>query len=470
MSKKHLGIIGLGVMGKNLALNAADKGFSVAGYDANPERRRLVTNQVAGHEVSVADSLSEFVQALETPRRIWLMVPAGVPVDAVLADLKPLLAPDDIVLDGGNSLFKDTERRAKELESAGLRFFGMGVSGGEEGALKGPCLMPGGHEDSYRRLEPVLAKMAAQTEDGPCCVWLGPRGAGHYVKMVHNGIEYGVMQSICEAYDLMRKAAGMSAAEIREVFVAWNAEELNSFLLEATITVLGKRDEETGQPLVDLILDTAEQKGTGKWASQDALDLGVAVPTLSASVEARFLSSLKEERVEAAKVLRAPKKKFGGKRDEFISRMRAAYALSVVACYAQGFAQMRAASKEYGYSLKLAEIARIWKGGCIIRTRLLEPIRAAFLKKPDLANLILDRTFRSLFNRTARHLRAVVKTATDFGVPVPAFANSLTYFDAYRSERLPANLLQAQRDFFGAHTYRRIDREGKFHTEWEKGN
>jgi 6-phosphogluconate dehydrogenase len=467
MNKKHLGIIGLGVMGKNLALNAASKGFSVAGYDADADRRQQVAAQVAGRDVAVANSLREFVEALETPRRIWMMVPAGEPVDSVLTDLKPLLSQDDIVLDGGNSHFKDTERRAKELGSAGLRFFGMGVSGGEEGALKGPCLMPGGHEDSYRRLEPVLTKVAAETEDGPCCAWLGPGGAGHYVKMVHNGIEYGVMQSICEAYDLMRKAAGMGATEIREVFAAWNAEELNSFLLEATITVLGKRDEETGQPLVDLILDTAEQKGTGKWASQDALDLGVAVPTLSASVEARILSSLKEERVEAAKVFRPPKKKFGGKRDDFVSKVRAAYALSVIACYAQGFAQMRTASREYGYNLKLAEIARIWKGGCIIRSKLLEPIRAAFKKKPELVNLGLDRTFRSLLNKNTRHLRAVVKAAADFGVPVPAFVNSLTYFDAYRSERLPANLLQAQRDYFGAHTYRRVDRDGKFHTEWD---
>jgi 6-phosphogluconate dehydrogenase len=463
-------MIGLGVMGKNLALNAANKGFSVAGYDADAVRREEVAAQVAGHDIAVARTLSEFVESLETPRRIWLMVPAGKPVDSVLADLRPLLAKDDIVLDGGNSHFKDTERRAKDLEPSGLRFFGMGVSGGEEGALKGPCLMPGGHEDSYRRLAPVLTKMAAQTEDGPCCTWLGPGGAGHYVKMVHNGIEYGVMQSICEAYDLMRNVAGMNAAEIRDVFASWNSEELNSFLLEATVTVLGKKDDETSQPLVDFILDTAEQKGTGKWTAQDALDLGVAVPTLAASVEARILSGLKDERVAAAKVLRAPKKKFGGKRDDLLARLRHAYALSVIACYTQGFTQMRAASKEYSFNLKYAEIARIWKGGCIIRSKLLEPIRAAFKKKSDLPNLALDRYFRSQLNKNTRHLRAVVKTAVDFGVPVPAFANSLVYWDAYRSERLPANLLQAQRDYFGAHTYRRVDRDGKFHTEWGSGD
>ena len=468
MSEKHLGIIGLGVMGRNLALNAASKSFSVVGYDADPAKAHQVAEATAGKDVAVAASLAEFVEALETPRRIWAMVPAGKAVDAVLADLKPLLGADDIVIDGGNSHFKDTERRAKDWEAVGLRFFGMGVSGGEEGALLGPCLMPGGHEPSYRHLEPLLTKMAAQTEDGACCTYIGPGGAGHYIKMVHNGIEYGIMQTICEAYDLMRTIPGLSGTEIHDVFAQWNAEELNSFLLEITVVVLNKIDPETGKPLVDLILDTAEQKGTGKWTAQDALDLGVAVPTLTSAVLARIISGLKQERVAASQVLRGPKRKFAGDKVDFLARLRDAYALAVIACYAQGFAQMRAASKEYGYNLNFAEIARIWRGGCIIRSKLLEPIRAAYKRKPDLVNLMLDRYFRGLFNKTGKNLRKVLKLAIDFGVPCPAFSNALTYIDSYRQARLPANLLQAQRDYFGAHTYKRIDKEGTFHTEWDK--
>jgi len=467
MSNRHLGIIGLGVMGKNLALNAHSKGFSVAGFDLDKEKSQQVATETAG-KLQVANSLQEFVDALETPRRIWMMVPAGKPVDAVLQDLRPHLTKEDIVIDGGNSHFKDTERRVKDLESAGLRFFGMGVSGGEEGALHGPCLMPGGYEESYRHLEPLLTKMAAQISDGPCCTYIGPGGAGHYVKMVHNGIEYGIMQSICEAYDLLRNVLGLSAPEIRDIFAEWNSAELNSFLLEISIVVLGKTDPETGKPLVDLVLDTAEQKGTGKWTAQDALDLGVAVPTLTAAVLARILSGLKQERVAAAEILRGPKKKFAGDKSQFLANLRQGFYLSVIACYAQGFGQMRAASKEYGYNLKFADIARIWRGGCIIRAKLLEPIRAAFSKKPDLANLMLDRYFGRLINKTGKSLRKVVKAAVDWGVPCPAFTTALAYIDSYRQARLPANLLQAQRDYFGAHTYRRIDKEGKFHTEWDK--
>ena len=468
MDKRHLGMIGLGVMGRNLALNAESKGFSVAGFDADQQKAMQVAAQTAGKNIMVANSLAEFVAELETPRRIWMMVPAGKAVDAVLADLKPVLGTDDIVIDGGNSHFKDTERRAKDWETVGLRFFGMGVSGGEEGALHGPCLMPGGHEASYRHLEPLLTKMAAQTAEGPCCTYIGSGGAGHYVKMVHNGIEYGIMQSICETYDLLRNILGLSAPEIRDIFAEWNGAELNSFLLEISLVVLGKIDPETGKPLVDLVLDTAEQKGTGKWTAQDALDLGVAVPTLTTAVLARILSGLKQERVAAAQVLRGPRKKFAGDKSQFIAHLRQGLYLAVIACYAQGFAQMRAASKEYAYHLKFAEIARIWRGGCIIRAQLLEPIRTAFGRKPDLANLMLDSYFRKLINKTGKSLRKVVKAAVDFGVPCPAFSTALAYIDSYRQARLPANLLQAQRDYFGAHTYRRIDKEGVFHTEWDK--
>ncbi len=468
MSKQYLGIIGLGVMGRNLALNAESKGFSVAGFDVDAAKAKQVAATVAGKKVVVAGSLQEFTQALEKPRRIWMMVPAGKPVDAVLCDLKPYLEKDDIVLDGGNSFFKDTERRARELETDGLRFFGMGVSGGEEGALRGPSLMPGGHEESYRYLEPLLTKMAAQTGDGACCTYLGPGGAGHYVKMVHNGIEYGIMQTICEAYDILKNVAGLSGTEIRDVFADWNGGELNSFLLEISIVVLSKVDPETRRPLVDLVLDTAEQKGTGKWTAQDAMDLGVAVPTLTAAVLARIISGAKQDRVAAAAVLHGPARKFSGDRKRLVARARQAFAVTAIACYAQGFEQLRVASSEYKYNLKIDEVARVWKGGCIIRAKLLDPIRAGFQAGPGLKNLMLAPHFSRFINETSDSLREVVKTANDVGTPCPAFSNSLAYIDSYRQARLPANLLQAQRDFFGAHTYRRIDKEGNFHTEWDK--
>jgi len=386
----------------------------------------------------------------------------------VLGDLKPVLDKDDIVIDGGNSYFKDTERRAKDLDLSGLRFFGMGVSGGEEGALRGPSLMPGGNQQSYQRLEPLLTKMAAQTSDGACCAYLGPGGAGHYVKMVHNGIEYGIMQSICEVYDVFQNIAGLTSPEIREVFSEWNSADLNLFLLEISIVVLGKIDPETKKPLVDLVLDTAGQKGTGKWTAQDAMDLGVAIPTLNASVIARILSGAREDRLAASQILHGPSRTFPGDKKQFMARMRDAFKLTVIACYAQGFEQLRVASQEYKYGLKYDEVARIWKGGCIIRAKLLDPIRAAFRAKPDLKNLMLDPYFSQLINQTSDSLREVVRIASDLGTPIPAISNTLGYIDGYRQKRLPANLLQAQRDYFGAHTYRRIDKEGVFHTQWDK--
>ena len=467
MGKQHLGIVGLGVMGKNLALNSHSKGFTVAGYDADREKSQQVAAQTEG-KLAVTQSIQEFVDELERPRRIWMMVPAGKIVDAVIQDLKPFLTPEDILLDGGNSYFKDTERRARELEAVGLRFFGMGVSGGEEGALRGPSLMPGGHEPSYRHLEAVLTRMAAQTSDGPCCTYLGPGGAGHYVKMVHNGIEYGIMQTICEAYDIFKNVLALSGPEIRDIFAEWDGGDLNSFLLDITVVVLGKIDPETEKPLVDLVVDTAEQKGTGKWTAQDAMDLGAAVPTLTAAVIARILSGARDERLAASEILCGPARKFSGDKKAFIQRVREAYALTVIGCYAQGFDQLRVASQEYKYNLKFDEVARIWKGGCIIRAKLLDPIRAAFKTKPGLKNLMLDPYFSQLINATGDSLREVVRTTMDVGTPCPAFANTLAYIDGYRQKRLPANLLQAQRDYFGAHTYRRIDKEGKFHTEWDR--
>jgi len=467
VDKRHLGIIGLGVMGKNLALNAHSKGFSVAGFDLDMEKSHKVGEETGGI-IQATRSWQEFVDALETPRRIWMMVPAGKPVDSVIETLKPYLTPEDILIDGGNSYFKDTERRARELEASGLRLFGMGVSGGEEGALHGPSLMPGGFEESYRHLESLLTRMAAQTSDGACCTYLGPGGAGHYVKMVHNGIEYGIMQTICEAYDVFKNVLGLSGPEIRDIFAEWNNGDLGSFLLEISIVVLGKIDPETNQPLVDLVLDTAEQKGTGKWTAQDALDLGAPVPTLTAAVIARIISGAKEERIAASEILRGPSKKFSGDKKQLITRVREAYKITVIGCYTQGFEQLRMASQEYKYNLKFDEIARIWKGGCIIRAKLLDPIRAAFQSQPGLKNLMLAPYFRKLLNKTGGSLRRVVKIATDLGTPIPALSNTLAYIDGYRSKRLPANLLQAQRDYFGAHTYRRIDKEGKFHTEWDK--
>ena len=466
MSGRHLGVIGLGVMGQNLARNAESKGVSVAGFDLDQTKRTAA--EKAGRNIVTAATMKEFVGLLEKPRRIWMMVPAGKPVDAVLGDLRPLLEKDDIMIDGGNSYFKDTERRVKDLGSAGLRFFGMGVSGGEEGALHGPSLMPGGPEESYRRLEPVLTKMAAHTVDGPCCTYIGPGGSGHYVKMVHNGIEYGILQLICETYDFCQHALGLSAPEIRDTFAEWNSGDLNSFLLEIATVVLGKKDPETGKPLVELIFDTAEQKGTGKWTAQDALDIGVAIPTLAASVEARILSGAKQERVRASQVLRGPARKFSADRKALAAKVRQAYTLAAIACYAQGFAQLRVASEDYKYGLKFAEIGRIWKGGCIIRAKLLDPITAAFRAKPDLNNLMLDAYFARLINETGDSLRDVVKTAVDLGVPCLAYSTVLGYIDSYRQARLPANLLQGLRDYFGAHTYRRIDKEGTFHTEWDK--
>jgi 6-phosphogluconate dehydrogenase len=467
VDKRHLGIIGLGVMGKNLGLNAQSKGFSVAGFDLDIEKSQKVGEESEG-KIHVTRSWQEFVDALETPRRIWMMVPAGKPVDSVIETLKPYLTPEDILLDGGNSYFKDTERRAKELEASGLRFFGMGVSGGEEGALHGPSLMPGGFEESYRHLEPLLTSMAAQTSDGACCTYLGPGGAGHYVKMVHNGIEYGIMQTICEAYDILKNVLELSGPEIRDIFAEWNSGDLGSFLLEISIVVLGKIDPQTNQPLVDLVLDTAEQKGTGKWTAQDAMDLGAVVPSLTAAVIARIISGAKDERVAASEILKGPNKKFAGDKKQFMARLRDAYKITVIGCYAQGFDQLRIASQEYKYNLKFDEIARIWKGGCIIRAKLLDPIRAAFQAKADLKNLMVAPYFSKLLNKTAGSLRKVIRTAAEMGTPIPVFANTLAYLDGYRSKRLPANLLQAQRDFFGAHTYRRIDKEGKFHTEWDK--
>ncbi|MCZ2073483.1 MAG: NADP-dependent phosphogluconate dehydrogenase [Bryobacterales bacterium] len=469
MTHYSIGVIGLGVMGQNLALNIESRGFPVAGFDLDKAQSQAAAKKWEGHPaMTTTSSLKELVDVLETPRKILIMVPAGKPVDSVIEDLKPLLSKDDILIDGGNSFFQDTDRRGKDLESMGIRYIGTGVSGGEEGALHGPALMPGGQESAYKLVEPVLTAIAAKVNGDACSGYIGKGGAGHYVKMVHNGIEYGIMQLLCEVYDIMKSGLGMKAPEMHEVFAAWNEGELNSYLVEITAAVLAKTDPETNQPIVDVILDRAGQKGTGKWTSQNALDLGVAIPTINAALEGRILSAFKEERAAASKILTGPKVSFAGDRNALLGQLRNALRLSVLTCYAQGFALMREASKEYVYHLDFTEIARIWRGGCIIRAKVLDDIRGIFTKNPGIANLLIAEPFSGIVNELAGDLRSVIGTATRLGVPCLAMCASLGYIDSYRNERLPANLLQAQRDYFGAHTYERVDkpRGQKFHTEW----
>ena len=469
-----IGVVGLGVMGANLARNIASRGFPVAGYDLDAAKTQaFAAGASSGSGIGSADAPDRLMAVLERPRRVLMMVPAGAPVDSVIAHLRPHLEREDILIDGGNSFFRDTDRRADDLASAGFRFVGMGVSGGEEGALHGPSMMPGGPREAWDALAPILRAMAAKAEDGdPCVSYMGPRGAGHYVKMVHNGIEYGDMQLIAEVYDVLTRAAGMSAHEIADTFAKWNEGELRSYLVEITARVLERVDSETGKPLVDLILDEAQQKGTGKWMSQNAFDVGVPIPTVNAAVEARLLSALKSERVVASKVLAGPAGSVassvgsGVSRTDLINATRQALHAAKIISYAQGMALLRQASQEYKYDIDLAEVAKIWRAGCIIRAALLSDIRAAFSRNPALVNLMLDSGFSKELASGQQALRDVVQTAVAAGIPVPALSSSLAYYDSYRSERLPANLTQGQRDFFGAHTYRRVDRDGVFHTDW----
>jgi len=466
-SKCQFGVIGLAVMGQNLALNMESHGYSVAVYNRTAERtREFAETRTAGKRIVPTYTLEEFVQALERPRRILLMVKAGKPVDEVIQQVAPLLDKGDLLIDGGNSFFQDTERRSAQMTEAGLLYIGTGISGGEEGALKGPSIMPGGQPEAYALVEAMFQSIAAKVDGDPCVSYVGPRGAGHYVKMVHNGIEYADMQLISEAYDILHRGLGLSAAELRDIFAEWNKEELSSYLIEITANIFGKMDPDTGKPLVEVILDEAEQKGTGKWTSQNALDLGVPTPTINSAVEGRLLSAYKSERVVASRVLAGPRPAFRGDRAAFVQDVRRALYASKICAYAQGMALLRAASREYGYNLRLAELARIWRGGCIIRARLLGRIREAFTRDPDLPNLLLDAEFKEAVESRQESWRRVIQTAVEMGIPCAAMSVSLAYFDAYRSERLPANLLQAQRDYFGAHTYKRIDKPGVFHTEW----
>ena len=463
-----IGIVGLGVMGHNLALNMERNGFPVAGYDLDAAKTKaFLKGPGAGKNIIGVDSPAALMAALEKPRRILMMVPAGAPVDSAIAHLKPHLEAGDILMDGGNSFFLDTERRNKALEAEGFNYIGTGVSGGEEGALWGPAIMPGGQRQAWEATAPIFRAIAAKAEDGqPCVEYIGPRGAGHYVKMVHNGIEYGDMQLIAEIYDILHRGLGLSARELHAIFAEWNQGELKSYLIEITADIFEKMDDETGRPLVDLILDEAQQKGTGKWASQNALDVGAPIPTINAAVESRILSGLKAQRATASRVIRGPRPEYKGNRARLIDAARQALYASKITSYAQGLGLLKIASEEYQYNLNLGEIAKIWRAGCIIRAGLLTDIMAAYQRDPALVNLLLDDTFRAAVESRQEAWRRVVCAAVEMGIPVLALSASLAYFDAYRSERLPANLTQAQRDYFGAHTYRRVDREGTFHTEW----
>jgi 6-phosphogluconate dehydrogenase len=462
----EIGMVGLGVMGRNLLLNMADHGYSVAGYDKDAAKVAALRKEAANRKISGAKSLPEFLDLLRVPRAVMMLVPAGAPVDAVIHDLLPCLARGDLIIDGGNSHFTDTDLRAKTLTERGIEFLGVGISGGEHGARHGPSIMPGGPREAYERVRSVFEAIAAKANDEPCVAWLGAGSAGHYVKMVHNGIEYGLMCLIAEIYDFMKRGLGFTDAQIHGIFDRWNHEELNSYLVEITSDIFSRIDEKTGQRLIDVILDEAGQKGTGMWASQDSMDLQVPIPTIDVAVAMRNLSGYKGEREEAARVLHRPLAHCEGDRLKFIGQLRSALYAGMIITYAQGMALLTAASVKHEYHLNLETVARIWRGGCIIRAALLEDFRAAFQARRDLPNLLLDPNLSNKIIDHQENLRSLVCTASQLGIPVPGLMVSLGYLDAYRSAWMPANLIQAQRDYFGSHTYERVDAKGVFHTQW----
>ena len=462
MGEKDFGLLGIGVMGQNLALNFQRNGYAVAVYNRTAEKTKRFVSSYS--QISGFYTLQEFVDSLSRPRRIMLMVTAGPAVDGIILEVEKYLSEGDIILDGGNSFFQDTERRCRDASARRVHYLGVGVSGGKEGALNGPCIMVGGPREAYDQVSKMLTDVAAKV-DGSCCQLMGPRGAGHYVKMVHNGIEYAAIQILAEAYDLLLRATQLTVKQIHDVFVEWNNSEMNSFLMEIATRVLEEREPGTNTPLVSLILDSAKQKGTGKWTSQNSMDLGIPTPTIDAAVSARNLSSLKTERVAAAS-------EYGlvslNSRVEsnFVENLRSAVQASIIMSYAQGFHLMRAASKEYQYDLPFVEIARIWKGGCIIRAKLLDPIKEAFERNTKLQNLRVDPNFKKILSGLESDWRGVTKMAHELGIPIPAIDASLDYFDGYRTGKLPANFVQALRDYFGAHGYERTDKAGQFHTDW----
>jgi len=467
MQQADIGLWGLGVMGQNLALNMAAKDFTVAVYKRQPAfTREFVATAANSKNLIPAFTPAHFFGALKKPRQVFLMIKAGRPVDDVLEKITPDLSMGDVVIDGGNSHFEDTIRRHHRLKQKGIALLGVGISGGAEGARKGPAIMAGGDQAAYTAVAPLLTKISAHVEGEPCCGYCGEDGAGHFVKMVHNGIEYGVMQIICEAYALMKSLLHMTGPEMQRTFAGWNSGELNGYLIEITADILSKSDPETGEPLVEVILDKAGQKGTGAWASQCALQLGVPVPTISQAVHARCISALKDERVTAAAELTGPRPHFDGNPGAFVQAMRDAVYAALVCCFAQGLALLAGGARAYNWELDLQRVARIWRGGCIIRARVLTPIADAFARNPQLPNLLVDRYFKDVVNEAQGPWREVVATAAQAGIPAPGLGSALAYFDSYRNPRLAVNLIQAQRDYFGAHTYERTDRPGVFHTDW----
>ncbi len=465
-----IGMIGLAVMGENLALNIARNGYPIAVYNRDTSKVDKFLHRAEGKQVIGAYSIEDFVNSLEKPRKIILLVKAGGPVDAVVDQLKPLLDPGDIVIDGGNSYFENTRRREKDMKAAGFKFIGSGVSGGESGALWGPSLMPGGDRDAYEQIRPIWEAIAAKVDDGPCVTYVGPDGAGHFVKMVHNGIEYGDMQLIAEAYGILRDALGLQAPELADIFSKWNQGDLNSFLIEITAKIFTVSDPNGSGALVDKVLDVAGQKGTGKWTAETALALGIAIPTMQAALDARVLSGRKAERVEASKQLPGPTAKYTGTKQDLIDAVHDALYASKICSYAQGMNVIRRGSEEYNWDINLGELSRIWKGGCIIRAQFLDKIKQAYQRRADLPNLLLDPDFKAWVLEAQPRWRQAVTTAQSLGIPAAAMSASLSYFDTYRAANLPLNLTQAQRDFFGSHTYQRTDNpDGPFtHTEWEE--
>lgn len=469
MSKPQIGVVGMAVMGKNLALNIESRGYSVAIYNRTGSKTEKVVADHPDKNLVPSYTIEDFVNSLETPRRIILMVKAGAPTDATIKSLLPHLDKGDVLIDGGNTFFQETMRRNEELDNSGINFIGMGVSGGEKGALEGPSLMPGGQKEAYDLVEPILKKIAAKAEDGEACVtYVGPNGAGHYVKMVHNGIEYGDMELIAESYNLMRNLLGLSNDEISDVFNEWKDGELKSYLIDITADILTRKDDlGTGKPIVDVILDRAGNKGTGKWSSQSALELGVPQSLITESVYARYISAMKDERVAASQVLPNPEFDLGDvNKKELVEKIRRALYFSKIMSYAQGFEQLRVASENYDWNLNYGDMAKIWREGCIIRAQFLQKITDAYEKNPELKNLMLDDYFKKIVEEYQNDVRDIAALAIKAGVACPGFSSAITYYDQYRSAHLPANIIQAQRDYFGAHTYERTDCEGIYHYEW----
>jgi 6-phosphogluconate dehydrogenase len=462
-----IGMAGLGVMGRNLLLNMADHGFSVAGYDNDPTKVETLQREAGKRDIHCTNNLQEFLSILQKPRAIILLVPAGKPVDAVIAELVEHLQKGDLIIDSGNSYYKDTNLRTTRLKEKEIQFMGMGISGGEDGARHGASIMPGGLKESFERIRPILEAVAAKVNGEACVSYLGHHSAGHFVKMVHNGIEYGIMQLISETYSFMKLALGFSEDELQKTYSEWNEGELNGYLMEITSNIFGKIDKKTGKLFIDEILDVARQKGTGMWTSQSAMELQVPIPTIDMAVAMRDLSVFEEQRERAAGIFQRREQQFTGDREKLLTHLRKALYVSMLTTYSQGFALLSVASDKYGYLLDLETVAKIWRGGCIIRAAILEDIKAAFHGKRDLANLMLDQNFSQKISSNQEDLRQIICTASSMGIPIPGFMTSLAYLDAYRSSWLPANLIQAQRDYFGGHTYERIDAKGTFHTEWQ---